>query len=122
MVSMFVAPTGYGDYDDGWGYNDNNWGGPRGGRGFAMKPGGGNNGGRGGGGGGGGGGMWQNDGGHCVHMRGLPFRATESDIAEVEPSLSPPARFTPISAGTNINICSFSLHSFSGHLTQSASG
>ncbi|XP_059476192.1 heterogeneous nuclear ribonucleoprotein H-like [Neocloeon triangulifer] len=80
---------GYGDYDDGWGYNDNNWGGPRGSRGSAMKPGGGNYGGRGGGGGGGGGGMWQNDGGHCVHMRGLPFRATENDIAEFFRPLNP---------------------------------
>lgn len=52
----------------------------------------------GGGGGGGGGGMdmkggnfrgsgdnWSgNSGGmHCIHMRGLPFRATEQDIADV---------------------------------------
>lgn len=83
------------DFDNGpWG-NPNNFGPPRGGGG---------NGGIGGGGGGGGGnGMrgnmdmkgppnfrgnnndnWGgNPGGiHCIHMRGLPFRATEQDIAD----------------------------------------
>ena len=39
-----------------------------------------NRGGLGGGGGGGSGG-----GGHCIHMRGLPFRATQADIADVRP-------------------------------------
>ncbi|KAF4521628.1 hypothetical protein B566_EDAN006670 [Ephemera danica] len=84
--------TGYGDYEDGWGYNDNSWGGggPRGGRGGALKAGGfAGRGGGGGGAGGAGGGMWQNDGGHCVHMRGLPFRASESDIAEFFRPLNP---------------------------------
>lgn len=37
----------------------------------------GNNGGGGGGGNGGGGGM------HCVHMRGLPFKANQMDVADV---------------------------------------
>lgn len=32
---------------------------------------------------GGRGGNWNNGTGHCVHMRGLPFRATEMDIADV---------------------------------------
>jgi hypothetical protein len=44
-------------------------------------------------GGGGGGGNWSSNGaglgggggggGHCIHMRGLPFRATQADIADV---------------------------------------
>ena len=39
---------------------------------------------------GGGGGNWTSNGtglggggGHCIHMRGLPFRATQADIADV---------------------------------------
>jgi hypothetical protein len=41
---------------------------------------------------GGGGGNWSSNGaglggggggGHCIHMRGLPFRATQADIADV---------------------------------------
>ena len=55
-----------------------------------MKGGFGRGGGRGGGGGGGGGGgstnyseMYESTTGHCVHMRGLPFAATEQDILEV---------------------------------------
>jgi heterogeneous nuclear ribonucleoprotein F/H len=39
---------------------------------------------------GGGGGNWTSNGtglggggGHCIHMRGLPFRATRGDIADV---------------------------------------
>ena len=42
--------------------------------------------GRGGGGGGGGGryaDMYESQTGHCVHMRGLPFAATEQDILDV---------------------------------------
>jgi hypothetical protein len=48
--------------------------------------------GRGGRAGGGGGGNWSSNGaglggggggGHCIHMRGLPFRATQADIADV---------------------------------------
>ncbi|XP_066959796.1 heterogeneous nuclear ribonucleoprotein H3-like isoform X2 [Macrobrachium rosenbergii] len=77
---------GYNDFDDGpgWGgsggYNDgpgwqNGRGGGRGGPG-GMK---GNFGGR---------GNW-NDTGHCVHMRGLPFRATEMDIADFFRPLNP---------------------------------
>jgi hypothetical protein len=40
--------------------------------------------------GGGGGGNWTSNGnglgggdGHCIHMRGLPFRSTQADIADV---------------------------------------
>ena len=36
---------------------------------------------------GGRGGNWNNGTGHCVHMRGLPFRATEMDIADVSVDL-----------------------------------
>lgn len=62
-------------------------GGGGGGGGGRMK-GGFGRGGRGGGGGGGGGGtnyseMYESTTGHCVHMRGLPFAATEQDILEV---------------------------------------
>ncbi|CAL4200949.1 unnamed protein product, partial [Meganyctiphanes norvegica] len=79
--------SGYADYDDGpgWGsggYNDSpgGWsGGGRGGRGgpggMGMK--GGNMG------GGRGGSNWNNGTGHCVHMRGLPFRAAEEDIEDL---------------------------------------
>ncbi|KAG8231935.1 hypothetical protein J437_LFUL011404 [Ladona fulva] len=76
---------GYGDYEDGgWGYGENSWGGGLRGRGGGggMKPGFGS--GRVGGGGG-----WQGDGGHTIHMRGLPFRATEGDIADFFRPLNP---------------------------------
>ncbi|XP_045104186.1 heterogeneous nuclear ribonucleoprotein H2-like isoform X2 [Portunus trituberculatus] len=81
---------GYNDYDDGpgWGgsggYNDGpgSWlsgrGGGRGGGPGGLK---GNFGGR--------GGNWNNGTGHCVHMRGLPFRATEMDIADFFRPLNP---------------------------------
>uniref|UniRef100_A0A0A9YEN4 Heterogeneous nuclear ribonucleoprotein H2 n=2 Tax=Lygus hesperus TaxID=30085 RepID=A0A0A9YEN4_LYGHE len=73
---------GFNDFDDDpW---DQGWDGPRGGgpkplmgggggmdRGFGGSP----------GGGGGGGGGWQPPS-HCIHMRGLPFKATQADIAE----------------------------------------
>nr|XP_027228044.1 heterogeneous nuclear ribonucleoprotein H3-like [Penaeus vannamei] len=83
---------GYNDYDDGpgWGgsggYNDgpSSWqsgrGGGRGGGPGGMK----------GNFGGGRGGSWSSGGtGHCVHMRGLPFRATEMDIADFFRPLNP---------------------------------
>lgn len=96
---------GFGDFDDGpspWGMNSS-WGGSggpgmrgnMGGRGssnfnMSMNSGGFGNmgmgrGGRSGGGGswnGGGGGGGMGGGGHCIHMRGLPFRATQADIAD----------------------------------------
>ncbi|XP_011308354.1 heterogeneous nuclear ribonucleoprotein H [Fopius arisanus] len=80
---------------DGWG-GSNNYGsrgaggmGMRGGmemKGSNYRTGGGGGGGGGGGnvgGGVGGGDNWSGSSGvHCIHMRGLPFRATEQDIAE----------------------------------------
>ncbi|XP_042238449.1 heterogeneous nuclear ribonucleoprotein H2-like isoform X2 [Homarus americanus] len=81
---------GYNDYDDGpgWGgsggYNDgpSSWLSGRGGRGGGP-------GGLKGNFGGGRGGSWNNGTGHCVHMRGLPFRATEMDIADFFRPLNP---------------------------------
>ncbi|KAF2353247.1 RNA recognition motif domain [Trinorchestia longiramus] len=69
----------YDDFDsyDGNGFNDG-WGGrnrmsaPGGGGGGGMKP---FRGGR--------------EGGHCVHMRGLPFKASEMDIADFFRPLNP---------------------------------
>lgn len=65
-------------------------GGGGGGGGFGFG-GSGHRGGRGGGGGGGGGtnysDMYESQTGHCVHMRGLPFAATEQDILEVSASI-----------------------------------
>ncbi|KAK3886362.1 hypothetical protein Pcinc_009467 [Petrolisthes cinctipes] len=83
----FASEGGYNDYDDGpgWGgsggYNDGpGWLSGRGGRGGGpgLK---GNFGGR--------GSNWNNGTGHCVHMRGLPFRATEMDIADFFRPLNP---------------------------------
>lgn len=102
--------SGFGDFDDGpspWGFNSS-WGSGGGGpglRGSLGGRGGGlnmnmnmNSGGFGGlgmgrgGRSGGGGGNWSSNGtglggggggGHCIHMRGLPFRATQADIADV---------------------------------------
>lgn len=111
---MFCCFLGFGDFDDGpspWGFNSS-WGsgggpglrGNLGGRGgglnmnMNMNSGGfgGLGMGRGGRAGGGGGGNWSSNGtglgggggggGHCIHMRGLPFRATQADIADVRPN------------------------------------
>lgn len=98
-VLIHLRFPGFGDFDDGpspWGFNSS-WGGGGGGPGIR-----GNMGGRGGSGmnmnsggfgsmgrgGRSGGGNWNNGGGmggggHCIHMRGLPFRATQADIADV---------------------------------------
>ena len=112
---MFCGIAGFGDFEDGpgsWGFNSS-WGGGGGPgmRGNLGGRGGGvnmnmnmNSGGFGGlgmgrggrSGGGGGGGNWSSNrggmgggggggGGHCIHMRGLPFRATQADIADVRP-------------------------------------
>ncbi|KDR15006.1 heterogeneous nuclear ribonucleoprotein H2 isoform X1 [Zootermopsis nevadensis] len=103
---------GFGDFDDGpspWGFNSS-WGSGGGGPGLRGNLGGRGGGlnmnmnmnsggfgglgmGRGGrAGGGAGGGNWSSNGtglgggggggGHCIHMRGLPFRATQADIAD----------------------------------------
>ena len=97
--------VGFGDFDDGpgsWGFNSS-WGGGGGpglrgnlgsrGSGLNMNMNSGGFGGLGmsrGGRPGGGGGNWTSNGtglggggGHCIHMRGLPFRATQADIADV---------------------------------------
>jgi hypothetical protein len=103
----FCGILGFGDFDDGpspWGFNSSwgsgggpglrgNLGGRGGGLNMNMNSGGfgGLGMGRGGrAGGGGGGGNWSSNGtglggggGHCIHMRGLPFRATQADIADV---------------------------------------
>lgn len=69
--------SGY-DYDDGWEGNGSGWsngsGGPRGMPGRGMKS----------GFGGGGNDNWEG-GQHNIHMRGLPFRASQQDIADVSP-------------------------------------
>jgi hypothetical protein len=106
--NIFCALLGFGDFDDGpgsWGFNSS-WGsgggpGLRGnlgsrGSGLNMNMNSGGFGGLGMGRGsrsGGGGGNWASNGtgmgggggggGHCIHMRGLPFRATQADIADV---------------------------------------
>ncbi|GLG99799.1 RNA-binding protein fusilli, partial [Gryllus bimaculatus] len=97
---------GFGDFDDGpspWGFSSS-WGGGggpgmrgsmggRGGSGMNMNmsmnsSGFGGMGGLGRGRSGGGGNSWNSNGagmgggGHCIHMRGLPFRATQADIAD----------------------------------------
>ena len=71
----------------GGGMGGNMGGGIGGGLGGGMK-------GMGGGGGGGGSGSgWKSLSGHTVHMRGLPYRSTESDIIEVS---RPPRRYLDI--------------------------
>ncbi|CAL4095666.1 unnamed protein product, partial [Meganyctiphanes norvegica] len=79
---------GGGGYNDGPGWGGQSyggggsWGGPRGGPGI-----------------GGGGPGWDGPGRHSVHMRGLPFRATEMDIADFFRPLNP----VNISLGTEPN-------------------
>jgi hypothetical protein len=105
--NIFCGFLGFGDFDDGpgsWGFNSS-WGGGGGAglRGNLGSRSGGlnmnmNSGGFGGlgmgrgGRPGGGGGNWASNGtglggggggGHCIHMRGLPFRAAQADIADV---------------------------------------
>jgi Predicted membrane protein len=105
IMYIFCGCLGFGDFDDGpgsWGFNSS-WGGSGGPglRGNLGSRSGGlnmnmNSGGFGGlgmsrsGRHGGGGGNWTSNGtglggggGHCIHMRGLPFRATQADIADV---------------------------------------
>lgn len=97
-IDSYSAYGGYDDYDDGYGdggYMGGGYGayGSRGGRGAGRGSGmrgmgNGRSAGRGRGGRGGrSGGMmkstYQSTTGHSVHMRGLPFSATESDIVEV---------------------------------------
>jgi len=77
---------GYGDFDDGpWegnGWSNGGGPGPRGPPARGMKPGGGPGGYGGGGGMNNSGGSWNNTGNHSIHMRGLPFRARQEDIAD----------------------------------------
>jgi len=98
-IDSYSAYGGYDEYDDGYGddsmYGGGGYGaygslGGRGaGRGAGMRGmGNGRAGGRGRGGRGGRGGSmmsstYQSTTGHSVHMRGLPYSATESDIIEV---------------------------------------
>lgn len=83
--------AGYGEVG-GRGYGGGSYGayGSRGGPGGMGRGMGGMRGGRGGAGGGGGGGgqnvmvnQYDSSTGHSVHMRGLPYQATESDIIQV---------------------------------------
>jgi hypothetical protein len=116
-TTLFCGFLGFGDFDDGpspWGFNSS-WGSGGGGPGLRGNLGGRGGGltlnlnmnsggfgglgmGRGGrAGGGAGGGNWSSNGtglgggggggGHCIHMRGLPFRATQADIADVRPHI-----------------------------------
>ncbi|XP_037069007.1 heterogeneous nuclear ribonucleoprotein H2-like [Pollicipes pollicipes] len=102
---MMARPTPY-DRGDRWGGGPGRYGaGARGGarRGESARPwGGGGGGGMGrgggmlggamkgmGGGGGAGGKSWQSMTGHTVHMRGLPYRSTESDVIDFFRPLNP---------------------------------
>lgn len=70
-LNFKLCRTYFEDFNDGGGY----WRGNSGGGIGPWR--------QGGGGGGGGGGDRGGSGGHCVHMRGLPFKASPADIAFV---------------------------------------
>ncbi|KAK0093599.1 hypothetical protein PV326_013136 [Microctonus aethiopoides] len=82
---------GMSDFDGGPWAGSNNFGSRGGGMGMRnnMDMKGGNYRGSGGGGGGGGDNWNGNSGIHCIHMRGLPFRATEQDIADFFRPIAP---------------------------------
>ena len=86
-----------GGYDDGYGFENDRFDDYRGG--YGMNDGGfgndrGMGGGMGGMGGMGGGGFGGGRANHVVHMRGLPFRVTENDIAEWFSSVCDPIEIT----------------------------
>ena len=103
---MYLSRGGFGNdrygggYDDGYGFENDRFDDYRGG--YGMNDGGfGNDRGMGGGMGSMGGGMGGMGGGygggranHVVHMRGLPFRVTENDIAEWFSSVVDPVEIT----------------------------
>lgn len=50
--------------------------------------------------------------GHCVHMRGLPYRATENDIYTVRTCARPTSKHRFYYCGNALNWCSFRLSQF----------